>query len=59
MKREINMMKKTNTEKSSHINAPANMKEEGSIITDPNGSYTGYVVNGDPFDKPIQDVDDL
>lgn len=25
--------------------------------TDPNGSYTGVPIN--PYDKPVQDVDDL
>ncbi len=33
-----------------------NMKEE-KIITDPNGSYTGRPK--DPYEKPIQDADDL
>ena len=27
------------------------------IVTDPNGSYTGRPT--DPYDKPIQDADDL
>lgn len=27
------------------------------IVTDPFGSYTGLVK--DPFDKPVQDADDL
>ena len=32
------------------------MKKE-KIITDPNGSYTGSPQN--PYEKPIQDADDL
>ncbi len=32
------------------------MKEK-KIITDPNGSYTGRPQ--DPYEKPIQDADDL
>ena len=32
-------------------------REEG-IVTDPDGSYTG-VPRDNPFDKPIQDADDL
>ena len=31
------------------------MKEK--IVTDPNGSYTGRCA--DPYEKPIQDPDDL
>lgn len=27
------------------------------IVTDPNGSYTGR--SADPYEKPIQDADDL
>lgn len=35
------------------------MKKEknNKIITDPNGSYTGRA--SDPYEKPIQDADDL
>lgn len=32
------------------------MKKE-KIITDPNGSYTGRP--RDPYEKPVQDADDL
>lgn len=32
-------------------------RKEKPIITDPFGSYTGLVKDGD--DKPIQDADDL
>ena len=32
------------------------MKKE-KIITDPNGSYTGRPK--DPYEKPVQDADDL
>ena len=33
------------------------MKEKKKIITDPQGSYTGR--GDDPFEKPVQDADDL
>lgn len=33
------------------------MKKEKKIITDPFGSYTGRGEN--PYDKPVQDADDL
>lgn len=33
------------------------MKKETTIITDPFGSYTGLVK--DPYEKPVQDADDL
>ena len=33
------------------------MKQKERIITDPNGSYTGRGEN--PYEKPIQDADDL
>ena len=32
--------------------------DEGEIITDPFGSYTGVCVD-DKFEKPVQDADDL
>ncbi len=32
-------------------------KKEAPIITDPFGSYTGLVK--DPWEKPVQDADDL
>ena len=32
-------------------------KKESIIVTDPFGSYTGLVK--DPYDKPVQDADDL
>ncbi len=32
--------------------------KEEKIITDPFGSYTGRPKNG-PYEKPIQDADDL
>ena len=31
---------------------------DSEIITDPFGSYTGVPVD-DPYDKPVQDADDL
>ena len=35
------------------------LKEQNSeIITDPLGSWTGVPID-DPYDKPIQDADDL
>ena len=33
------------------------MKEKKKIVTDPFGSYTGRAE--DPFEKPVQDADDL
>ncbi len=33
-------------------------KKEEKIITDPFGSYTGRAKD-DPYEKPIQDADDL
>ena len=33
------------------------LKKENRINTDPNGSWTG--VPDDPYEKPVQDVDDL
>lgn len=33
------------------------MKEKKRIVVDPNGSYTGR--SEDPFEKPVQDADDL
>ena len=32
-------------------------KEEEKIVTDPFGSYTGLAE--DPYEKPVQDADDL
>ena len=32
-------------------------KKEVPIVTDPFGSYTGLVK--DPYEKPVQDADDL
>lgn len=32
-------------------------KPEETIVADPFGSYTGLVK--DPYDKPVQDADDL
>ena len=31
--------------------------QDPKIKTDPNGSYTGR--SADPYDKPVQDADDL
>lgn len=40
------------------VNFYVNMSEDRERInTDPQGSYTG--VPDDPYDKPIQDADDL
>lgn len=33
------------------------MKDKKQIQTDPNGSYTGRAE--DPYEKPVQDADDL
>lgn len=37
-------------------NNPA-LSDPAPIVTDPNGSYTGR--SKDPFEKPVQDADDL
>ena len=53
MKREINMRKNNdqrNTKKG---------EEQGRIITDPFGSYTGVPLDSYNDEKPVQDVDDL
>lgn len=34
-----------------------NKKKEPPIFTDPMGSYTGRAA--DPYEKPVQDADDL
>lgn len=33
------------------------VSDPAPIVTDPNGSYTGRAK--DPFEKPVQDADDL
>ncbi len=58
MKREVNMRHIPN-KKNAPLSEPSDMKEQGSIITDPNGSYTGVPLDGDVYDRPVQDVDDL
>ena len=35
------------------------MSEDGKIITDPNGSYTGVPIGWEHGEQPVQDVDDL
>ena len=56
---------KKKTDKKSYQNTSAMNKAstqatsyDSEIITDPFGSYTG-VPTEDPYDKPIQDADDL
>ena len=46
-------------EKGKGISAPADMSTDGSIITDPNGSYTGVPIGWEKGERPVQDVDDL
>ena len=60
MKREINMrpMPK-NKIKGKGVSNPADMRNDGSIITDPNGSYTGVPIDCERGEMPIQDADDL
>ena len=36
----------------------ADMSADARINTDPNGSWTG-VATEDPYEKPVQDADDL
>lgn len=59
MKREINMRPIPHKEKGKGISAPADMSTDGSIITDPNGSYTGVPIGWEKGERPVQDVDDL
>ncbi len=61
MKREINMRsncKDKNGEQGSVIKGSPDVKTDSKIDTDPFGSWTG-VSTEDPYDKPVQDVDDL
>ena len=51
-------MNKPNQNKVKCPNRPCNMGTDGSIITDPDGSYTGVPIDGGE-EKPVQDVDDL
>ena len=60
MSREVNMRKqseitKCKTEKKSNA---CDMRDDGTISTDPFGSWTG-VSRFDELEQPIQDVDDL
>ena len=59
MKREINMRRAPLSDKGKRINIPADMSEDGKIITDPNGSYTGVPIGWEHGEQPVQDVDDL
>ena len=52
MKKEVNMRKEFKKE------GQGSNSHKDTIITDPNGSYTGVAVDN-KFDKPVQDVDDL
>ena len=63
MRREINMCKIGETSKVDNNKTKKEAKaykqsREETIITDPNGSYTGINLDG-KYAKPIQDVDDL
>ncbi len=59
MKKEINMMHipERGADKKAGKNEK-NKSESNTIITDPNGSYTGVPVDN-ALEKPVQDVDDL
>ena len=46
-------------EKGKGTSAPADMSTDGSIITDPDGSYTGVPIGWEKGERPVQDVDDL
>ena len=52
-------MKNKEQNKRKGPNRPCDMREDGSIVTDPNGSYTGVPIGDDREEKPVQDVDDL
>ncbi len=61
MKREINMRsncKDKSEKQGSVIKGSPGVKPDSKIDTDPFGSWTG-VSTEDPYDKPVQDVDDL
>ena len=51
-------MKREEKKRRTPDNEPANMKTEGSINTDPTGSWTG-VSTDSPYETPVQDADDL
>ena len=56
-KKELKVVSKKN---SSAFNSAELFREnyENNIITDPQGSWTGVPLD-DPYDRPIQDADDL
>jgi hypothetical protein len=59
LRREVNTMKRYRSEMSwvyAIRNNPI-QSDPAPIVTDPNGSYTGRPT--DPYDKPIQDADNL
>ncbi|MBQ8371970.1 MAG: hypothetical protein IJX38_03420 [Clostridia bacterium] len=62
MKKEINMRRAPDhiPTKSKNVACEGSrMRADNSINTDPNGSYTGVPTSGEPYEKPVQDVDDL
>ena len=60
MSREVNMRRSRMNDKSKeeNISRAFDMRDNGSISTDPFGSWTGASIY-DEYDEPIQDVDDL
>ena len=51
-------MKREEKKRGCPENEPAHMKADGSINTDPSGSWTG-VCTDSPDEIPVQDADDL
>ena len=60
MSREVNMRKKYSADERGEkgSNRPCDMRDNGTISTDPFGSWTG-VCSQDELEKPVQDADDL
>ena len=57
-KKNVNNSCQNKKDAPTHVNFYAKMStDQNRINTDPQGSYTG--VPDDPYDKPIQDADDL
>jgi len=55
--RRDDVMKKKPKTHIDYPNTGFNVRPEGLVNTDPFGSYTGR--GNDPYEKPVQDADDL
>ncbi len=58
MKREVNMRSREGQKFNFEKEKKTNESSKERIITDPFGSWTG-IPTDDPYEQPIQDVDDL